>query len=91
MSARNGDKSRFGRQRKQKIRRRVELRALRPQKPVAGEAAAPGSQPESGTGPESEGVLTGAARIIGSALGTIAAETHLATGPSEVQASEHQE
>jgi len=35
MSARNGDKSRFGRQRKAKIQKRVELRALRAQRPAA--------------------------------------------------------
>jgi hypothetical protein len=35
MSARNGDKSRFGRQRKQKIARREVLRKLRAEKPAA--------------------------------------------------------
>jgi hypothetical protein len=50
MSARNGDKSRFGRQRKQKIQRRVELRALRAQKPVAGSV----SVAEAGSGGPAE-------------------------------------
>jgi hypothetical protein len=42
MSARNGDKSRFGRQRKQKIARRLELRKLQP----AGAAAAQSGKPD---------------------------------------------
>jgi hypothetical protein len=40
MSARNGDKSRFGRQRKQKIARREVLRKLQAEKPAAEPAAA---------------------------------------------------
>jgi hypothetical protein len=40
MSARNGDKSRFGRQRKQKIARREVLRKLRAEKPAAEPVAA---------------------------------------------------
>jgi hypothetical protein len=39
MSSRNGDKSRFGRQRKQKIHKREVLRALRAEKPAAAPAA----------------------------------------------------
>jgi len=35
MSSRNGDKARFGRQRKQKLAKRESLRALRAEKPVA--------------------------------------------------------
>jgi len=34
MSSRNGDKARFGRQRKQKIAKRASLRALRAEKPA---------------------------------------------------------
>ena len=45
MSARNGDKSRFGRQRKQKIERRVVLRALRARMPAAETAASPSEAP----------------------------------------------
>jgi hypothetical protein len=40
MSARNGDKSRFGRQRKQKIARRLVLRQLRTPDPGAPKTAA---------------------------------------------------
>jgi hypothetical protein len=35
MSSRNGDKARFGRQRKQKIHKREALRRLRAEKPAA--------------------------------------------------------
>lgn len=73
MSARNGDKSRFGRQRKQKIARRVVLRALRTPDPAPAGTVA-GSEPV--------GALASAARLVGSALGTIAVETHLAGTPA---------
>jgi hypothetical protein len=63
MSARNGDKSRFGRMRKQKVARRARTRELKA-------AMAPQGDAEKETG-----VLGDAAKAIGSALGTIAAKT----------------
>jgi hypothetical protein len=45
MSARNGDKSRLGRQRKRKIERRVVLRGLRLAKPAADVQAVTQAEP----------------------------------------------
>lgn len=45
MSARNGDKSRFGRQRKQKIARREVLRKLKAEKTAAEPEAVSSSKP----------------------------------------------
>jgi hypothetical protein len=81
MSARNGDKSRFGRQRKQKIARRLELRGLKAAlvaPPATGEAPSDAeAKPKSG--------LAGVAHAIGSALGTLAVETHLAGSPAQAE------
>jgi hypothetical protein len=66
MSFRNGDKARSGRLRKQRNANRLKTRALR--------AAIEVEKP---AGTEPAGLVTRTAQVIGSALGTIAAATHL--------------
>ncbi|HVW83269.1 MAG TPA: hypothetical protein VHB50_01245 [Bryobacteraceae bacterium] len=78
MSARNGDKARFGRLRKQRIHRRESIRALREHQSEA--SARTDSHEKKATG-----VLSKAARSVGSALGKIAAKTHLAGSAEESQ------
>ena len=63
MSFRNGDKSRSGRLRKQKIQKRVKTRALKVS--VA-------------AGPQTETVVTKAAKKIGSAVAAVAVAAHIA-------------
>jgi hypothetical protein len=68
MSARNGDKSRYGRLRKQKVQRRQKNLELRNSLGLS-----------NGPGPTNRGsVMESAAHAIGSALGTLAAATHIA-------------
>ena len=72
MSARNGDKARFHRRRKEKIHRRFHALQLRH------ETSANDASHE-----HSNGVLESVARTIGETLGTIAAKAHLGDSTKE--------
>jgi hypothetical protein len=78
MSARNGDKSRFHRLRKAKIRRRLRtelLQSLVTTSPGQGAATeAPTAETESGERPV-RGPLAAVAETVGSTMGTIVAKT----------------
>ncbi len=77
MSARNGDKARFGAQRKRKAAQRIKIRALRE------ELKKPAEAPQE----EHHGALNSAAEAIGSALGSLAAKakqlTHHEPAPAQ--------
>ncbi len=83
MSARNGDKARFGKQRKRKMAHRARTQELREGlKPVVAPA---GAEHGEGAG-EHHGVLGSAAGAIGSVIGTIAAKVKHVAHPEPAAA-----
>jgi len=85
MSARNGDKARFGKQRKRKMAHRARTQELREGlKPVAaGAAVAEGAETAHG---EHHGVLDSAAGALGSVIGSVAAKVKHVTKPEPATA-----
>ncbi|MDQ6676081.1 MAG: hypothetical protein M3Z09_02155 [Acidobacteriota bacterium] len=86
MSARNGDKARFGKQRKRKMAHRARTRDLResikPEEPAAALNAEPPQPPEQNPASHAtgqHGVLGSTAHAIGSVLGSLAAKAKLGT------------
>lgn len=74
MSSRNGDKARFGKQKKRKMANRLKVRALREDlKAPASETAVQGPGGEAAQD-EHHGVLGSAAKTLGSTLGALAAK-----------------
>ncbi len=82
MSARNGDKARFGKQRKRKMAHRARTQELR----EGLKPAAVAGEPQAENHAEKHGVLDSAAGAIGSVIGSIAATVKDVVKPEPVTA-----